>query len=210
MTPEMMTTSILRETMKLDSVHLGRPVTVDFYGAGARASGIVGSETSLLLINDGQDLGRMGFAEILEDLDSRGSLRPLLCAGIHAGPERKLEYGTSGRTDYQGWGRSAGAYTRFVLEELVPAIRSRYAIPSFRMKAMAGFSLGALSAMDIVWRNSQEFGAAGLFSGSFWWRSRDKRDAEYDERRDRIMHDEVRKGSYAPWLRFFFECGTAD
>ena len=210
MTPEMMTTSILGETIKLDSAHLGRPVTVDFYGAGAWASGIVRSETNLLLINDGQDLSRMGFAGTLEDLDSQGRLLPLLCAGIHAGPDRKMEFGISGRPDYQGWGRSAGAYSRFVLEELLPAIRLRYAVPSFRMKAMAGFSLGALSAMDIVWRNPQEFGIAGLFSGSFWWRSRNKRDTDYDERRDRIMHDEVRKGSYSPWLKFFFECGTED
>ncbi len=47
-------------------------------------------------------------------------LDPLLCVGIHAGDARKMEYGTAGRPDYQGWGQSAEAYSRFVLEELHP------------------------------------------------------------------------------------------
>jgi enterochelin esterase-like enzyme len=209
--------------MVLESEYLARPVMVDFYlaGAGRRGRGVngrdsgigiseVGPETSLLLINDGQELDRMGLAGILEELDSRGGLEPLLCVGIHAGATRKMEYGTAGRPDYQGWGKLAGAYCRFVMEELLPTIRLRYGVSSFKEKAFAGFSLGALSAMDIVWRNPREFAAAGCFSGSFWWRTKDKRDAAYDETRDRIMHDEVRRGGYFPWLKFFFECGTED
>lgn len=211
-------TTTKTEHMVLESVHLGREVTVDFYLAGMGSMmGMgpergVGSEASLLLINDGQELGRLGLAGILEELDSRGSLTPLLCVGIHAGVDRKMEYGSAGRPDFQGWGKSAGLYSCFVLEELIPAVRRRYAATgvSFREKAFAGFSLGALSAMDIVWRHPQEFRIAGLFSGSFWWRTRDKADPAYDERRDRIMHDEVRNGGFYPWLKFFFECGTAD
>ncbi len=216
--------------MVLESEYLARAVMVDFYLAGTgrqgrggngksqgemvNGSGIgisqVGPETSLLLINDGQELGRMGLAGILEDLDSRGSLGSLLCVGIHAGPARKMEYGTAGRPDYQGWGRQAGAYCRFIMEELIPTIRLRYGVSSFKEKAFAGFSLGALSAMDVVWHNPREFVAVGCFSGSFWWRTKDKRDAGYDETRDRIMHDEVRKGGFYPWLRLYFECGTED
>jgi enterochelin esterase-like enzyme len=170
----------------------------------------VDPETSLLLINDGQELGRLGLAGILEELDRRESIDPLLCVGIHAGAARKMEYGSASRPDYQGWGRSAGAYSQFVLEELIPAIRIRFGVRSFREKAFAGFSLGALSAMDIVWNHPREFAAVGCFSGSFWWRTKDKSDPDYDERRDRIMHNEVRKGGFYPWLKFFFECGTED
>ena len=216
--------------MVLESEYLARSVMVDFYLAGTSREGLgvngkgqvdmmngsgigisqVGQDTSLLLINDGQELGKMGLARILEDLDSRGCLQSLLCVGIHAGPARKMEYGTGERPDYQGWGKLAGAYGRFIMEELIPAIRLRYGVSSFREKAFAGFSLGALSAMDIVWHNPREFAAVGCFSGSFWWRTKDKRDVAYDETRDRIMHDEVRKGGYYPWLRLFFECGTED
>ena len=209
---EMTTTTTKTEDMVLESTHLGRKVTVDFYRAGVSGHAVMGQETSLLLINDGQELGRLGLAGILEELDSRGSLAPLLCVGIHAGADRKMEYGAACLPDYQGWGKSAGAYGRFVMEELIPAIRQRYAAPgfAFKEKAFAGFSLGALSAMDIVWHHPEEFAMAGLFSGSFWWRTRDKTDPAYDERRDRIMHDVVRKGEYYPWLKFFFDCGTED
>ncbi|MBS1665684.1 MAG: esterase [Bacteroidetes bacterium] len=198
-------TKIGQESWLVDSMHLGRAVRVDCYLAGA-----LSPETSLLLINDGQDLSRMGFAGILEELQQRAAITPLLCVGIHAGPERKMEYGTAGRLDYQGWGAQADAYGRFVFEELLPRVRREYQTPEFREKVFAGFSLGALSAMDIVWHHAQEFAKVGLFSGSFWWRTVDKSNPAYNEATDRIMQDEVRKGKYYPWLKFFFECGTED
>lgn len=199
--------NILRESMILGSVHLERDVQVDIY----LPDGLTDlREAALLLFNDGQDLERMGMAGILADLYSRGLLSPLICVGVYAGAGRKMEYGTAGQPDYQGWGTKADAYTRFIFQELLPAIRERYQAASFREKAFAGFSLGALSAMDIVWRHPQEFARAGLFSGSFWWRTRDKSDPAYDESTDRIMQDAVRKGGYYPWLKFFFECGTED
>jgi enterochelin esterase-like enzyme len=222
---KLFTSKVLQESMEVESLYLGRTVLVDFYfvGGTGRSDGMgtnggrggcgisgVGPETSLLLINDGQELGRLGLAGILEELDRRESIDPLLCVGIHAGVARKMEYGSASRADYQGWGRSAGAYSRMVMEELIPAIRMRFGVTSFREKAFAGFSLGALSAMDIVWRHPKEFVVAGCFSGSFWWRTKDKSDPGFDERRDRIMQDEVRKGGYYPWLKFFFECGTED
>ena len=202
------TRNILRESMSLRSEFLNRTVQVDGYLPGGMPPDF--STVSLLLFNDGQDLDRMGFAGILADLYSRGCLQPLLCIGIYAGPERKMEYGTAGQPDYQGWGASADAYTRFIFEELLPTIRERYKAPSFREKAFAGFSLGALSAMDIVWRHPGEFARAGLFSGSFWWRTKSKDDPGFNEATDRIMHAEVRSGGYYPWLKFFFECGTED
>jgi enterochelin esterase-like enzyme len=207
-------TRILQESIELESRFLGRSVRVDLYfTAGALSSGSPSDlfpETSLLLINDGQDLGRLGLADILEELDERGLISPLVCAGIHAGPERIMEYGTVPTPDCQGRGALAGAYTRCVLEEVIPAIRERFEAAEFREKAFAGFSLGALSAMDIVWNHPQEFARAGLFSGSFWWRTRDKTDPEYNEQTDRIMQCQVRNGGYYPWLKFFFECGTED
>ena len=200
-------TNIRRESLALPSVPLNRTVDVDFYYPLYLPEM---RTTSLLLINDGQDLGRLGLAEILDDLYSRDLLAPLLCAGIHAGESRKMEYGTAGQPDYQGWGAKADAYTHFIFDELMPAIRRKYRAPDLRQKAFAGFSLGALSAMDIVWNHPQEFSRAGLFSGSFWWRTRDKSDPAYDEHIHRIMHAEVREGGFYPWLKFFFECGTED
>ncbi len=64
--------------------------------------------------------------------------------------------------------------------------------------------------MDIVWNHPNVFNKAGLFSGAFWWRTRDKDDPAYRDEKDRIMHWQVREGSYGPGLNFFFECGTED
>jgi enterochelin esterase-like enzyme len=199
--------TIRRESIFVRSVHLDRMVEADFFVPPTAGDS---QDVSLLLINDGQDLERLGLWAMLDELYERDLINPLICVGIHAGMERKMEYGTAGQPDYQGRGAKAGAYTRFIFEELVPMIRRRLGIPVFREKAFAGFSLGALSAMDIVWRHPEEFARAGLFSGSFWWRSRDKGDTDFDETMDRIMQREVHEGGYYPWLKFFFECGTED
>jgi enterochelin esterase-like enzyme len=196
-----------RESLFVTSLHLDRIVETDFFLPVIPENT---HEVSLLLINDGQDLGRVGLENMLDELYERDLIHPLICVGIHAGAARKMEYGTAGQPDYLGRGAMADAYTRFIFEELMPLIRRRWGIPVFREKAFAGFSLGALSAMDIVWRHPEEFTRAGLFSGSFWWRSRDKGDAAFDEERDRIMQREVREGGFYPWLKFFFECGTED
>ena len=98
--------NILQEGMELRSRYLERNVQVDLYLPDGMADM---REVSLLLINDGQDLGKMGLAGILSELYQSGRLSPLLCVGIHAGEGRKMEYGTAVGVDYQGWGARAGA-----------------------------------------------------------------------------------------------------
>ncbi|HVV05066.1 MAG TPA: alpha/beta hydrolase-fold protein [Puia sp.] len=198
---------VVTEHMVVESLFLAREVWVDIYApAGIRDIG----SSDLLLINDGQDLPLMRIEAMLEELYSNHRISPMVIAGIHAGPDRKDEYGTAGIPDYMGRGARAGAYTAFVLEELVPALSDWYQDHTFKSKSIAGFSLGALSALDILWHHPKEFVRAGLFSGSFWWRSKDKTDAGYDENVHRIMHGQIAAGSYYPGLRFFFECGTED
>ena len=125
-------------------------------------------EMSLLLINDGQDLVTMQFEQILDRLYEQDQISPLFCVGMHCSADRKNEYGTARILDYKGRGARAELYTRFVLNDLIPFIRHTYQVYSFREKSFAGFSLGALSAMDIVWNHPSQFTKAGMFSGSFW------------------------------------------
>ncbi len=198
---------ILVENTSIESIFLERVVKIDFYLP--RHSGDP-SDLSLLLINDGQDMEKMGFESILEQLYSEDAITPLLCVAIHCGTERKMEYGVAGIADYKGRGAHAGVYTSFVFEELLPFLRKRFAIQSFREKAFAGFSLGGLMALDIVWNHPEEFSKAGVFSGSLWWRSVDQTDSAYDDDKHRIMHQQIRMGNYAPWLKFFFQCGNKD
>jgi enterochelin esterase-like enzyme len=206
---------ILPEILFLSSTALGHPVQIDLYWPPDRRSLPPdkiqhAGELSLLLINDGQDLEKMGFGEMLDGLYRREGLAPLLCVGIHAGPQRKMEYGTAGIPDSRGRGSMAMKYSRFILDELLPRLGAYPGISHFKERAFAGFSLGALSAMDIVWNHPREFSRAGLFSGAFWWRTKDQDDPGYRDETDRIMHVRVREGNYEPGLKFFFECGTED
>lgn len=151
----------------------------------------------LLLINDGQEFGNLGGPALLESMHDS-----LWVVAIHAGPQRLQEYGTAGHVDYQGRGCKAGLYTRFILRELLPFLQARYH-HEFPDRTFAGFSMGGLSALDIVWNYPQHFHKAGVFSGSLWWRSS-------NEGSKRIMHRQVKEGKFRPQLKFFFEAGTED
>jgi len=199
---------ILAAHYTLESTLLNRSVKVDTY-IPAHVDDLAAA--SLLLINDGQDLPKMDFKSILARFyEENKYAKPLICVGIHCSAERKMEYGIASQADYLGRGARAGDYTRFVFEELMPFIRTTLATPSFADKSFAGFSLGGLMALDIVWNNPAEFSRAGVFSGSLWWRSLDQDDPDYDDNRHRIMHQVIRKGHFAPWLKFFFQCGNMD
>jgi len=199
---------ILVENTSIESKFLAREVKVDFY---LPRNVVDPSQMSLLLINDGQDMEKMGFESILEELytgDDR--IDPVLCVAMHCSADRKMEYGVAGMPDYNGRGAKADLYTSFIFEELLPFVREQYAVPSFKEKSFAGFSLGGLMALDIVWSHPGQFSKVGVFSGSLWWRNIDQDDEEYDDDKHRIIHQQIRNGQYAPWLKFFFQCGNMD
>jgi len=198
---------ILVENTSIQSIFLDREVRIDFYLPRHVADP---SEISLLLINDGQDMEKMGFTSILEALYTDDAIDPLLCVAIHCSADRKMEYGVADKPDYKGRGAKAGLYTSFIFEELLPFVRKQYVIPSFKEKAFAGFSLGGLMALDIVWNHAAHFNKVGVFSGSLWWRDIDQDDEAYDDDQHRIIHQQVRNGQHAPWLKFFFQCGNMD
>lgn len=200
-------TGIIVETVELASEYLERTVKVDVY---LPINIEQPTEMSLLLINDGQDLVSMGFDKLLDQLHQQELIRPLLCVGIHCGDDRKNEYGMMISVDYKGRGTKASQYSRFIFEELLPHIYSQYALHTFKEKAFAGFSLGGLSALDIVWNNPGMFQRVGVFSGSLWWRIKDRNDKDYNEHNDRLMHLQIRNGQYRPGLKFFFQCGEQD
>ncbi|HEV7621075.1 MAG TPA: alpha/beta hydrolase-fold protein, partial [Flavisolibacter sp.] len=194
------------EQKAIPSRHLNRYVIADVY----LPKNIIDPESlSLLLINDGQNLDEMDFAQMLNQLLFEKEIAPLLAVGIYASKDRKNEYGTAGILDYEGRGVKTKAYTLFILEELLPFIQMAYGINKFRQKAIAGFSLGGLSAIDMVWKHPGIFSIAGVFSGSLWWRLKDVHDG-YNDETDRIMHQVIKKGRYTPGLKFYFTTGSLD
>ncbi len=198
--------TVLVESITIKSIYLEREVIVDAYLPTNVAHP---EDVSILLINDGQDLLKMPFDEILEDLNNKNAIEPLICLGIHCGEERKREYGVAYSADYKGRGDKAGLYNKFIFDELLPLVRKKYHIPSFKEKAFAGFSLGALTALDIVWNHASEFTKAGVFSGSLWWRKKSYEDG-YNDETDRLMHLQIRTGIFYPWLKFYIQCGALD
>ena len=196
---------ILCETHIVFSNYLDREIILDFY---LPTHVLNQSNISLLLINDGQNLAEMEFENMLED--NWDIITPLMCVGIHCGKDRKNEYGTVDVLDYKGRGTKAKAYQQFIFEELMPYIRKAYHLHSFKEKSFCGFSLGALSALDIVLNNPYEFSKVGLFSASLWWRTVSQDNKLFDENFHRIMHMKIRQGGDYPWLKFFFETGTKD
>lgn len=200
------TTNILFETTNISSDYLNREVKIDLY---VPKHAPVNETMNLLLINDGQDLPQMPFDEILERLYKERKIVPVLCVGIHCGAERRMEYGIASQADYNGRGALASNYTSFIFEELLPFLQIKYQVNRFKQKAFAGFSLGGLMALDIVWNHPQEFSTAGVFSGSLWWRQKAYEDGYTDEA-DRIMHNQIRSRHAAPGLKFFFQTGLMD
>ncbi|GAB2868936.1 hypothetical protein GCM10027044_33420 [Hymenobacter ruber] len=163
----------------------------------------------VLYLNDGQDFERLHLQATLDELYAQGAVRPFVVVGMHATELRVQEYGTAGHPDFNGRGSLAGAYAQFVLEELLPFAQAHYQVSASPAEAvMAGFSLGGLSAFDLVWHHPEAFARAGVFSGSFWWRQRAV-GAGYTPA-DRIMHGLVRAGNLHSSHRFWLQVGTLD
>lgn len=198
--------ALITEELLLESAFLNRTVKLScFLPVDVQHP----DNLELLLINDGQDMETLGLAAMLDELIQCNSIRPVVAVAMHAGTDRKMEYGTAAQADYMGRGAKAGAYSRFVMEELLPFIQNHYALPLSAGKSFAGFSLGGLSALDIAWNHPGEFKRVGVFSGSLWWRTRALDDG-YAESTDRIMHAQIKAGRRVPGLRFFFETGALD
>jgi len=199
--------SVSVENIIVRSNYLDRNVIIDLYHPHSIG---LPSQVHLLLINDGQDMKEVGLMKILQELNALDSIHPILIAAVHAGKERKMEYGIASQPDFKGRGAKAGLYTEFVLKELLPFIFNKYSPINFSSASIAGFSLGGLSAIDIAWANPHLFSRVAVFSGSLWWRSLDQSDKNYRDDQHRIMHQVIRKGKYQPGMKFFFQCGNMD
>lgn len=198
-------TRLCREV--LASRFLGRDVELSILLPPAAAGG--SAPYPVLYLNDGQDLERLHLQATLDAHYAHQLVRPFVLVAPHANEQRVQEYGTAAHADFNGRGSRAGAYSAFVLQELLPFAQANYGASADPADAvMAGFSLGGLSAFDLVWHHPEAFARAGVFSGSFWWRQRAV-GAGYTPA-DRIMHGLVRAGRLHPSHRFWLQVGTLD
>lgn len=197
--------TITETEIAIDSEYLKRDVKITLLlPESSEPSGPI----NLLLLNDGQEADNLNLPQILENLYNAGAIKPTIVAAIEAGNERLQEYGVADKPDYKLRGSKAASYTEFITTELLPAIKKETGIDDFAITAFAGFSLGGLSAMDIAWNNPQLFNKVGVFSGSFWWRSKELGKGYTDA--DRIMHNVIRDTTDKPALKFWLQTGTKD
>jgi enterochelin esterase-like enzyme len=164
----------------------------------------------LLLLNDGQDNEKVRILETVDKLTKAGTIQEIIVAAVTAG-DRLQEYGVASKLDYKHRGSKAKTYSSYLIEHLIPYLAYRYPIDTTpSVNAIAGYSMGGLSALDIAWNNPEVFKKVGIFSGSLWWRKRDTKSVFYSDQRDRIMHQHIRKGKFKPGMQFWFQTGTED
>lgn len=162
----------------------------------------------VLFINDAQDMNAVRLSETLERLYRYKRIRPTVVFAFYP-TDRMHEYGTKSTPDYLGRGHKAPAYQYFLTQEFLPFAQEKYKLSDRRKDYVtAGFSLGGLSAFDTAWNYSDIFAKVGVFSGSFWWRSRAF--IPHDPDADRIVHDYVAASPTVPPLEFWLQTGTKD
>ncbi|MRS62609.1 alpha/beta hydrolase [Larkinella terrae] len=196
-----------RTDIGLVSIHLNRSVRLDLIFPNEYDTST--GRFPVLYLNDGQDLERLRMTQVLDCLYQQKAIRPFVLVAIHCG-DRIQEYGVAAQADYLHRGAKAGSYTEFVIHELLPYVQKHYRVVSDpEQSVFAGFSLGGLSAFDLVWNHPELFRKAGVFSGSFWWRQRGLNDG-YSDDTDRIIHAQVQKTKPPRGSKFWFQTGTLD
>jgi len=164
------------------------------------------SEMNLLILNDGQDMERFQVKKILDSLYEKKAIQPLLIVGVKT-EDRMQEYGVAGMPDYQRNGSKADHYSGFIDDELYPFIKKNSKVRKFKSVAIAGCSLGGLSAFDIAWDHADKIDKVGVFSGSFWWRDKDAKDPAYSDDLNRVIINKIRSSHKRPHLQYWFYAG---
>jgi enterochelin esterase-like enzyme len=167
------------------------------------------TELNLLILNDGQDMGQFRVKEMIDSLYDKKLIKPLLIVGVHAG-DRMQEYGVSEHPDFLKRGDKADSYDAFINNELYPFAKKNATVRKFKSVVIAGCSQGGLSAFDIAWNRADKIDKVGVFSGSFWWRDKDDKAADYSDEKNRIMLNKIRSSKKKPALKYWFYTGNKE
>lgn len=133
----------------------------------------------VLLMQDGQNVfagqGAYGSWRVDAATDAAlaaGEIRRVLVVAVPHGPDRFAEY-THTKDSIPGFGTSGGladAYGRYLVDDVLPLVRSRYrASLAKEDTAIAGSSLGGLVSLYVALRHPAVFGNAASFSGTMSW-----------------------------------------
>ena len=191
---------------KLYSRHLQRQVNLKIFHTKITGDR---DQLNLLLLNDGADIEKLHGFETIDSLFEAGKIGSTVVVAIDVA-DRMQEYGVAGKPDFAKHGSKADNYDAFINNELLPYIRKKSETRKFRQVAIAGASLGGLSAFDIGWNHADKFDAVGVFSGSFWWRDKDLSDSTYSNDNNRIVLAKLKASRKTPSTRFWFYAGRKE
>lgn len=197
---------IKQQDDELYSRHLQRQVKLTIISTPMPADK---TELNLLILNDGQDMGQFKVKEIVDSLYKKNLIKPLLIVGVHAG-DRMQEYGVAEYPDFLKRGDKADSYDAFINNELYPFAKKNATVRKFKTVAIAGCSQGGLSAFDIAWNRADKIDKAGVFSGSFWWRDKDDKAADYSDDKNRIILTKLKASRKKPALKYWFYAGNKE
>ena len=109
----------------------------------------------LLIVHDGIDyLQYASLVNVLDNLIHRLEIPPLIAA-LTQSPDRLNEYGAN------------PAHGRFLVEDLVPDLESRYHLADVDDRVLLGASFGAVASLHTAWNHPGAFSKLLLQSGSF-------------------------------------------
>ncbi len=197
------TSKIKQQNDELYSRHLQRQVKLTIISTPMPDDK---TELNLLILNDGQETGSFKVKEIMDSLYRKNLIKPLLIIGIHAG-DRMKEFGVAGYPDFIKRGDKADNYDAFINNELYPFAKKNATVRKFKSVAIAGCSMGGLSAFDIAWNHADKIDRVGVFSGALWWRDKDDRAPDYSEEKNRIILNKIRSSKKKPGLKYWFYTG---
>ncbi len=167
------------------------------------------SQLNLLILNDGQDMEKFRVKEITDSLYKKKLIAPLVIVAVDVG-NRMQEYGVADKPDFDGRGARAGYYDAFINDELYFYAKKEAGVRKFNSVAIAGCSMGGLSAFDIAWNHPEKIDKVGVFSGSFWWRDKPTSDSTYSDETNRIMYAKLKASRKKPKLQYWFYAGTGE
>ncbi len=188
------------------STHLKRTVALEIYLPMALDPH---EKLNLLLLNDGQEAQALKLQPLLATLWQTQKVEAVMVVAISSAENRLQEYGVAGTSDFMERGAKATSYAQFITLELLPYVMANGGSAINGKTGFAGFSLGGLSAFDIVYNHPKLFNLSGVFSGAFWWRTKDLNKG-YHEDQHRILHQMVKNSVVKPDVKFWLMTGTAE
>jgi len=197
---------IKQQTDQLYSRHLQRQVKLNIISTPMPADK---TDLNLLILNDGQEAGQFRVKEIIDSLYKKDLIKPLLVVAVEAG-DRMKEYGVAGHPDFLKRGDKADSYDAFINNELYPFAKKNATVRKFKSVAIAGCSQGGLSAFDIAWNRADKIDKVGVFSGSFWWRDKDDKAADYSDDKNRVILAKLKASRKKPALKYWFYAGDKE